>query len=302
MKLVSILNEELIFCNVGGVSRAGIYADMLKKAKSALGIPIDADDIAGQVIGREDALQIPYEGYALPHLRDAKFDDLYILIGILPKPVLFKESDSKPCRMVILSLVSPDTSDLYLKSLAAMLRFMNQPGNFDKLCGAPNATEFLHILRDGNVTVRSNLVAEDVMSETDAVLRVDDSLSTALDVFTRDEYGTLPVLDADDKLVGELTAMDILQSFIPEYIQRMENLDFLTSFEPFNRIFQEENTNQVRDYMRHPSLIVKAETPLIQFTVKMVKQDVRACFVIDDTGKYIGQIMVRSIVKKVLRG
>lgn len=45
MKLVSILNEELIFTNVSGVSRSGIYAEMLKKAQAVLDIPLDVDKI-----------------------------------------------------------------------------------------------------------------------------------------------------------------------------------------------------------------------------------------------------------------
>lgn len=109
----------------------------------------------------------------------------------------------------------------------------------------------METLRKANVTVRSNLVAEDVMISCGSYLRENDTLSAALDLFSRDDHTTIPVLDENDRLVGELTAMDILKSFIPEYIFRMDNLDFLTSFEPFNRIFQEENQHVVRDYMRN---------------------------------------------------
>ena len=160
----------------------------------------------------------------------------------------------------------------------------------------------METLRKANVTVRSNLVAEDVMISCGSYLRENDTLSAALDLFSRDDHTTIPVLDENDRLVGELTAMDILKSFIPEYIFRMDNLDFLTSFEPFNRIFQEENQHVVRDYMRNPSLTAHPETPLIQFTVKMVKKGVRTCFVVDANRKYVGEIMVKHIVKKVLRG
>ena len=302
MKLVSILNEELIFTNVSGVSRSGIYAEMLKKAQAVLDIPLDVDKIVSGMIEREDTLQIPYEGCAMPHLRDPEFDDLYIIVGVLPKPVHFKEADVAPCKLVLMSLISPDTSDLYLKSLAAMMRYLAAGDNFEKLCGAKNASEFMETLRKANVTVRSNLVAEDVMISCGSYLRENDTLSAALDLFSRDDHTTIPVLDENDRLVGELTAMDILKSFIPEYIFRMDNLDFLTSFEPFNRIFQEENQHVVRDYMRNPSLTAHPETPLIQFTVKMVKKGVRTCFVVDANRKYVGEIMVKHIVKKVLRG
>ena len=54
--------------------------------------------------------------------------------------------------------------------------------------------------------------------------------------------------------------------------------------------------------MREPSLVVRPDTPLIQFTVKMVKQQVRACFVVDNDQHYQGTVLVKDIVKKVLRG
>lgn len=302
MKLASILNEELIFTNVSGVSRSGIYADMLKKAQAVLDIPLDVETVVSGMIEREDTLRIPYEGCALPHLRGAEFDDLYIIIGILPKPVHFKESDIAPCSMVIMSLISSDTSDLYLKSLAAMVRFVSRPETLEKLSQAKTPVEFLDSVREANVTVRSNLVAEDVMISSESFLRESDTLSAALDLFSSGDNSTIPVLDSNDRLVGEITAMDILKSFIPEYIFRMDNLDFLTSFEPFNRIFQEENQHVVRDYMHNPLLTVHPETPLIQFTVRMVKKGVRTCFVVDANRKYVGEIMVKHIVKKVLRG
>lgn len=302
MKLVSILNEELIFPNVSGVSRSGIYAEMLKRAQAVLDFPLDVDQIVSGMIERENTLQIPYEGYAMPHLRDSTFNDLYIIIGILPKLIHFKEADIAPCKLVLMSLISPDTSDLYLKSLAAMMRYLSIDGNFETLCGVKSASEFLETLRKANVTVRNDLVAEDVMVSRGSCLRENDSLSAALDLFTRNERTTIPVLDGTERLVGELTAVDILKRFIPDYIFRMDNLDFLSSFEPFNRIFQEENQHVVRDYMHPPLLTARPETPLIQFTVKMLKQNVRTCFVVDAEQKYVGEIMVKHIVKKVLRG
>ncbi len=302
MKLVSILSEELIFTHVDGTNRSEIYADMLKKAQAVLPMTIDVGKTVTAMVEREDTLCIPYDGYALPHLRGPEFDDLYLIIGILSEPVCIKGLDNVPSRLVVMSLVSPDTSDLYLKSLAAMVRFLGHADTFDAVAKVNTAAELLEIIREADVTVRNNLVAEDVMVASRNILHENDTLSVALDHFSSGDNAIIPVLDAHDRLIGEISAMDILRSFIPEYILRMDNLDFLTSFEPFNRIFQEEKQHVVRDYMRTPQLTVHPETPLIQFTVKMVKKGVRACFVVDDNRKYVGEIMVKHIVKKVLRG
>lgn len=302
MKLVSILNEELVFTNVKGVSRSGIYTDMLRRAAEIMEIPVDPDRLVSGMIEREDTLQIPYEGVALPHLRLPECDDLYIIVGLLPKPVQMQSIDPEQCRLVIMSLISPDTSDLYLKSLAALTRFLLIGQNRQTLCSAANAKEFLDILRHADVKVRSHLTAEDIEVRNSETVRDTDSLSSALDLISSLNRSMLPVIDENGRLVGELAALDILKRFIPEYIFRMDNLDFLNSFEPFNKIFEAESHQTVRDYMREPSLVVKPDTPLIQFTVKMVKQQVRACFVVDNDQHYQGTVLVKDIVKKVLRG
>ncbi len=302
MKLVSILNEELVFTNVKGVSRSGIYTDMLRRAKDALQLPIDPDRLVSGMIEREDTLEIPYEGVALPHMRIEELDDLYIIIGLLPKPVQLQSIDPEQCQLVIMSLISSETSDLYLKALSALIRFLGTGKNRQTLCSSANAREFLDILRLADVKIRSNLTAEDVLVRNVAALKTDDKLSAALDLFSRDDRDKLPVVDEQGRLVGELSATEVLRRFIPEYIFRLDNLDFVNSFEPFNRIFKEENEHTVGDYMCRPELVVKPDTPLIQFTVKMTKNNVNACFVVDNDQKYSGEIMIKDIVKKVLRG
>ena len=302
MKLDSILNEELVFTNVKGVSRSGIYTDMLRRAKDALQLPVDPDRLVSGMIEREDTLEIPYEGVALPHMRTEEIDDLYIIIGLLPKPVQLQSIDPEQCQLVIMSLISSETSDLYLKALSALIRFLGTGKNRQTLCSAANAREFLDILRLADVKIRSTLTAEDVLVRKVTALKTDDKLSTALDMFSRDDRDKLPVVNDQGKLVGELSATEVLHRFIPEYIFRLDNLDFVNSFEPFNRIFKEENEHIVGDYMRQPELVVKPDTPLIQFTVKMTKNNVSTCFVVDSDQKYFGEIMVKDIVKKVLRG
>ncbi len=302
MKLVSILNEELIFTNVSGVSRSGIYTDMLRRAQSVLPFAFDVDRLVSGMIEREDTLQIPYDQVALPHLRLPEVNDLYMMIGVLPRPVQLQYADPAPCRLVVMSLISADTSDLYLKALAALARFLGVEANRQRVAEAANAQELLEILREGDIRVRSTLAAEDLLVAGVAALHPEDSIATAIDLFSRDSRPVLPVLDAENRLVGELSAMDILKKFIPEYMLRMDNLDFVTSFEPFSRILQEEATDLVREHMREPLLTVKPETPLIQFTVRMAKGDVQSCFVVSPEGKFLGEIMVKDIVMKVLRG
>lgn len=302
MKLVSILNEELIFTNVKGLSRSGIYTDMLRRGITATQLPLNSDSLVSGMIEREDTLKIPYEGIALPHLRIKEIDDLYMIIGLPAKPIQLQSIDTEPCQLIVMSLISSETSDLYLKALSSLVRFLSIGTNRQKLCSAATAKEFLDILRLADVKIQNSLTAEDIFVRNAAALKTHDKLSTALDMFSRDDRDKLPVIDDQGKLVGELSAANVLHRFIPEYFFRLDNLDFVNSFEPFNRIFKEENDHIVQDYMLPVEQVVKPETPLIQFTVKMTKNNVSTCFVVDDDQKYIGEIMIKDIVRKILRG
>ncbi len=303
MKLVSILNEELVFTRVSGNSRKDIYTEILKQAQEAMEHKLNIAEVVDGMMEREETLCIPYDtAVALPHLRQESFDDLYIIIGILAKPVKLQSCDPVPCEIVVMSLISPDTSDLYLKTISCLLRFFATAANRQKLAQAASPAAVLNILDNAELAVRNHLVADDVVNRKVKTLRADNTLADAIDLFSSEDHPVLPVVDANGKLVGELAAIDILKHFIPEYIFMMDNLEFLTSFEPFNRIFREENQHLVQNYMRTPELVVSTETPLIQFTVKMAKNNIRTCFVVDGHGKFVGEIMVKHIVKKVLRG
>ena len=310
MKLVSIIDEALVFTGITGKSREEIYLELLKRAKRVFdtdynpdnNFEFDVEKVCTGIINRENALNLPYEGVALPHTRMPEFNDLYFIIGILPEAVQLQSCDLKPSRLVLISLISGDTSDLYLKGLAAFARFVSKADNRAALENARNGAEFCQILREADVRIHNNLTASDLATDDIPAIHPEETLSRALDVFTSSDRSCLPVIDDNGKLIAELNSTDVMRQFIPEYLFRMDHLDFVNSFDPFNRIFREEDEHFVKDYMSQVELQVKEETPLIQFTVKMVKDSVGTCFVVDSDGNYKGVINTRDIVKKVLRG
>ena len=310
MKLISIIDESLVFTGISGKTREEIYLEMLKRAKKVFdtdynpdnNFKFDVEKVCNAIIERENTLHLPYEGIALPHVRMPEFNDLYFIIGILPEPLLLRESDPVPCRLVVISLISGDTSDLYLKALAAFVRFISNKENRSALENARSGSDFCKILGESEVRVHNNLTAADLATDDIPAIHPDETLSHALDVFTCCNRSCLPVVDDNGKLIAELNSTDVMRQFIPEYLFRMDHLDFVNSFDPFNRIFQEEDEHFVKDYMSPVKLQIKGDTPLIQFTVKMVKDKVGTCFVVDADGKYTGVIITKDIVKKVLRG
>ena len=105
-----------------------------------------------------------------------------------------------------------------------------------------------------------------------------------------------------NQLLGVIDAPAILKRAVPEYILMMDNLNFLTSFEPFEKFLNEEEDLKVEDLMREPKAVIKPGTPLIQISVTLIKDDAVNLFVVNDENKLVGVISIRELIKNVLRG
>lgn len=302
MKLASILNPDLIFTGLKGRSREELYTEMAKLASAHVDFKESPEELCAEMINREDAVGIPYEGMAIPHMRIPEINDLYIVIGIPEVPVMLKEADIKPTQIIIMSMISDKTSDVYLKALAAFTRYFMNPVNLENACKSKNAEGFIDHLKMDEVTLKKNITAEDVMRTEFPSVTPESQLSEAVDKFVKERVEVIPVVDAAGKLLGTLGATELVRDFMPDYIMMMDNLDFLNSFEPFEKIFQQEGVRLIKDHMRKPALIVKPDTPLIQFTVKLIRGDAHAAMVVDSENKLVGVISIKSIIHKVLRG
>jgi len=302
MKLASLLNHDLVFCRLPGSTREEIYAAMLEKAGRHLEREsVDAKTILAKLIEREDFLGMPYSGVALPHVRLPEFQDLYIIVGVPETPVMLKKDDTEPTKLVVMSLISESTSNSYLKALAAFARYLTQPGKLDGLASCKNGEELVAKISGDGVAVNRTLTAEDLMTQYPTIC-ADQSLAEALDTFYRERREILPVVDAENRLLGIIDAADIIRGFIPDYLLMLDNLNFLNSFEVFDNIFKAENQYSVRDYVRPVKMILAPDTPLIQFTIRLVRREAYAGFVVDAEKHLLGVVGINNIVHKVLRG
>ena len=303
MKLTSLLDQDLVFCNLHASDREELYALMLQKAVATLDcLKLDVEKTTAGLIEREDAISLPYEGIAYPHVRLPELDDLYIIIGVLDEPMQIKAADPKPSQVVVLSLISPEGSATYLRMLSGFTRFQTNHANLHQLMQSRSGADFLKVLNDANVMVKRNITAEDMMTRDCPRVTLTDKLAVALDIFNSNGSEVLPVVNAAGKLVGILDSSEIVRRFIPDYIFMLDNLKFLTSFEVFDRIFQEENHLAVKDYMQPAATTISPDTPLIQFTVGLARHEAWTYYVVDEENILLGEISIHNIIHKVLRG
>lgn len=303
MKLISVLNPDLIFFDIEGNSREEIYLSLFNKIKESISIPDETDHQVLHMMKREDTAKIPYEkGVALPHTRTSTVTDLHIGIGILKEPVKLKDNDIDPANIIIMSLISEKTSDVYLLTISAFCKYLAKAENSAKFAKTATPEELIKFIDEENIEIKHNITAEEVMEVDFPYVKKDDSIATALDIFIGENKKILPVLKESKELDGVIDAYAILKKAVPEYMLMMDNLNFLTSFEPFEKFLNEEEDLKVKDLMREPKAVIKPDTPLIQLSVSLIKDEAVNLFVVDDEQKLIGVISIRELIKNVLRG
>ncbi|MCI7643382.1 MAG: PTS sugar transporter subunit IIA [Lentisphaeria bacterium] len=302
MQLASILNAQLISRDFSGKDRRSLYREMVELANKEADLELNVEDTLNNMLEREDATRIPYSGMALPHLRVPSLNDMHVVIAIIPGGIKLNDYDMSPSNVVIMSLISENTSSTYLRMLSAFTRYLMKPANLQRVAAAHDGDDFLRILREDGVMLKNSITAEDVMEENFDVIHADDKLAVTLDIFNRKFRPVLPVVDADNHLIGQINAANLIKKFIPDYVLMMDNLKFLSSFEPFEQIFKEENDRLVRDFIEPPKMVISPKIPLIQFTVELAKRHVDEVFVTDSDNKLLGVIAIRNIIHKILRG
>ena len=302
MKLSSVLNPDYIYLNVHGDDARSVYSNILKRMLSSMQLHGDVPGMVGEMLARESATGVSYEGVAYPHLRLTGYDDLGLALAVLAKPVRLHPDDMGDSRIVLMSLVGEKSGDFYLKTLAAALRYLSKPAVREKIVCAESAEAMIGIVDRSGVMIKKDLTAEDLMDRSFPSITPDKTLREAFDLFTRSNRSVLPVVDGKMHLLGVLDAVDIISKFIPEYVFMLPNTQFLDSFQPFEELSREESKRTVADFMRPVKLVITPETPLFRCTVEICRHTVYTIFVTEPDSTLVGDLTVKNIIHRVLRG
>lgn len=302
MKLSSALNPDFIYLNVPGGDARSVYTNILKRMLPAMELVGDVSGMVGEILAREDATGVSYSGVAYPHLRLSGYDDLGLAVAVLARPVRLRPDDAGETRVVLMSLVGEKSGDFYLKTLAAALRYLGNPASLAAVAGASSVDALLARFDSDGVMIKKDLTAEDLMDRTFPSITPEKTLREAFDLFTRSNRSVLPVVDGQMHLIGVLDAVDIISKFIPEYVFLLPNTQFLDSFQPFNALSQEEGKRTVGDFMRPVKLVISPDTPLFRCTVEVCRHTVYTIFVTEADTTLVGELTVKNIIHRVLRG
>jgi CBS domain-containing protein len=300
MKLSNLISPELVLLKLPCKTHDELIDTLIKelyRGKQKVALP--EDTVRKAVMSRE-ILQgtLLSTGLSMPHARFDDLDDLSIVIGVPEEPIPTR--GSTPIKMMILMLASHVVATKYLNSLAAFAKLSTEEV-FQKLCKEENPDNFIKLIDDSNIEIANELNVATIMSTAIKVLHPDNTVREAMDMFYKDRLGYVPVIDSNDHFVGELTMTDLFSICIPAYALKMQNLKFLSHFEPLEDLLRNENNIRIGDVMKKPSVMLDPDSPVVEAVLKFVQCRRRYIPVVKKDTHLIGVVGYMDVLKKVLR-
>jgi CBS domain-containing protein len=133
------------------------------------------------------------------------------------------------------------------------------------------------------------MIIRDCMKTNVFSIREDELVTKAAKLFLENHIGTLPVVNKENKLVGILTLQCMLKITMPDFVNVVENFDFIPNFGAV-RTKQPERSElfrPVHDIMKKP-VFVEEDWSLIHAAAILDKEESADIPVVSEDGILVG--------------
>lgn len=301
MNLSKVFDQSLIKINMTAESKEDAIGQLVdlfcqrykeKSRQAILQAISEREKLGNTSLGR---------GIAFPHARTDIVTGLHAVIGIIPEGIPSDTPDKKPLNAVVLLLTPRNISKNYLQTLSGLATFARRAGNLAALVKAKSPADVIKVFEQSGVEVKKILTVGDVMTRDPVTVTPDKTLKEVANIFFERRVRSLPVIDQDNRLVGEITSTELLKFAMPNYKSFIANVANIPQIESFEELLQKEHSATVSNFMKKNPVTVDRDAPIIEAAALMLFKKADMVAVLDD-GVLVGVITKTDIVSKIVRG
>ncbi|MBM4398926.1 MAG: PTS sugar transporter subunit IIA [Candidatus Cloacimonetes bacterium] len=298
MRLISLLNPKLILFEDKALTKEQIIRRMLDKICEMFELINCTDKLMQKVLERESETATVYPtGMAIPHIRMDGLDDTIIAISIPRHPIKDKDTEVK---IYILILTDKNISSLYLNVVASFMRISKDEALYNSLLNAKDVHSFMNYIEQANIKDKDEVTVSDIMTTEPPVINENETIKALAEMMKEHHLYYIPVVNNNGDWVGDVNLLHYFQVSVPDYMQMMNNVNFLHSFEPFEHLYKQEDNVLVKQVMSKPERLLHPDYTIIEAVFEMVKQKKQTFSVIQDN-KVVGIVTAMDIYTKVVR-
>lgn len=293
--------ENIMFCKKG-MNIDEIIWDLLKNLALTYGIG-NVKKILNEYVRKNGGITpIALSNTALvQHFRLVTTGDIRMALAIIPEGVDYTV-DRKPVRIHFLFLViSPkNRPDLFLRTLKTLRALAGNKDIINDILQKADAEQIWQYLEQKNIDIPAYILASDIMLAPKIVIKESNNLEDAVDLFVKTGRSSIPVIDKDGDLLGEVTINELMSVCFPRYILWMDDITPVLNFEPFRNMLHNESNTWLDEIMTHDIAGIQEDVPAIRAGIEMTKLSVDHAYVLRDK-KLVGIIPIQQFIFKALR-
>lgn len=298
MQLASLLDSRTLFVEAHTKTREEIYNEMVLRICKVNSLPICGSKLVDLIVQRDRESSIAYPtGLAIPHVRMEGLNDTVLSICILNKPV---DYDGTPISIIVLIITDKAASRLYLNLVAALLKASKDQAVMAQLTSCRDGHELLATIKKLEIRVKENLSIQDIMITKPVTIGPDAKLSELGKVMAENDMAVLPVVDSQNTYLGEVGVINLLKVGVPDYLMMIDNLNFISNFEPLEHLFEKEDIVSVREIMYANHVVLSPSTSIIEAVTLMIRFKCRFFSVVEN-GKLVGVLTAMDVFSKVFK-
>lgn len=240
-------------------------------------------------------------GVAFPHARTDVVNGLNIIVGISSNGIIADTPDDKPLHIIILLLTPRNISKNYLQTLSGLATFSRRPETTPAILKAQSSKEFIEIICKSDIIIKKVLTVGDVMTLDPITISPDKTLKDVANMFFKHKLKCLPVVDDNNKLVGEITETELLKYALPNYKSFIANVANLPEIESFEELLYKEHSAKISTFMNCNPVIMDTNTPVVEAAAMMLFKKIEMVSALADD-KLAGVVSKSDIVSKIIRG
>lgn len=139
------------------------------------------------------------------------------------------------------------------------------------------------------------------MSRNPVVVRPDTPLNEAIQILAEKRISGLPVVDADDRLIGVISETDLMWQETgatpPAYIMLLDSVIYLENPARYERELHKALGQTVGEAMTQDPVTVTPDKPLREAAQLMHERSIHRLPVLDDSGKVAGILTRGDIIR-----
>jgi PTS system nitrogen regulatory IIA component len=240
-------------------------------------------------------------GVAFPHARTDIVSGLHAVVGLIPEGIEADTPDQKPIHLVVLLLTPRNISKNYLQTLSGLASFTRRPDTLPALLKATSPQEVIKIIENSKIEVKKIITVGDVMTPDPVTVTPDKTLKDVANIFFEKKVRCVPVVDKENRLIGEITSTELLKFALPNYKTFIANIANIPEIESFEELLHKEHSAKVSNFMKKNPVEIDRDAPVIEAAALMLFKKAEMVAVLDGE-KLVGVVTKTDIVSKIIRG